>query len=608
MTSQGSGVPLWAERYLPDFDALLRIVERAERFFLQPVEMPSPDLGRVFAGWLRGRGWQVLAVDLAEDGDWGRLADVLQASVEAGERRAVVVIAPYALDRAPMGLAMARVNMQRDSIARALGCPLLWCGTPMFARLTWELAPDFWSIASTPYRIPMRDGQEARRKDPKTDLWWTGAAAEDVTRLEVMFSRIGAEASDDAAYATLGLRLAECQLARGDREAAAQVLAAILPRVPIDLSLRWRLLHGAAQRAETGSHGVIDLLRRQIGEAEARGSKHTEAQLRLELANHLHFGRGPEGQSQARDELYRARTLLAEVGDALAALLVDETLTNSDQPPPPELIQEMVDNAERLLGESEDDETLYVVELVLSQLYLWQERFRDAERVLDSALARRRGGDAHSLRYVSMLHRRWTLASLAEDWPLACELASTMLALAKTGKLASLEIAQRFQRGGIYVRMGKPVHGGADFLKGVKVAVDLDDHQAAFGGLDTAALLALNLGLPDVGAVLRLRAAREFLRLLSANAARSAEFDTTWDEEGGEREIGEQIDALRRWAAATKPTLTGDEVQRRLTELARGFQQQIDVREAKLREQGIEAMDPWTWGISEEPPHALRDR
>lgn len=601
MSSQAAlRVPLWAERYLPDFAALLRIVERAEHFFLQPVETPSPDLARALAGWLQGQGWQVRVIEVEGEAGWLGLAEALEAAPEAGQRRVVVVIAPYDLDGELLRTALARVNLQRDAIVRAMDCPLLWCGTRAFARSTWEYAADFWSIASTPYRIPIKHPMQARRDDSMAEAWWTGAASEDVAALEAAFSQVCENGPDSDEAVTLGLRLAECQLAGGELFAAEQVLAKIRLRMNPAFGPRWGALHDAVMSEIMGTGASIAPIRSQISEASARGATRTEARLRLELAARMRFRSGAGSVGEVRAELLRARALFADIGDALAVLKVDENLVLSDESPPLELMDEMVANAERFLSESRDLSIREIASLVLAQVSRWQQRFKAAEDMLDSVLAEGVGEGTN--RYLAMLFRRGQWAREAQDWPLAYDLGTKILSALERGQLLGVKAMAHFDRGVACVSMGRSLNAAADFLASARIAEDLDEHGAAFNGLKASALAAKSLGIAQVGAVLAIRAVREFLRLLSTRVDSTMLFYMQRLAEVGDTQVAERIDALGRWVAEVKPTLSAAEVQAKLAEFEHEFAAMLEAREAELRVEGIDAMDPLTWGVSEEPP------
>lgn len=602
MSSQAAlRVPLWAERYLPDFAALLRIVERAQHFFLQPVETPSPDLARALAGWLQGQGWQVRVIEVEGEAGWLGLAEALEAAPEAGQRRVVVVIAPYDLDGELLRTALARVNLQRDAIVRAMDCPLLWCGTRAFARSTWEYAADFWSIASTPYRIPLRDPEQVRRDDPGALLWWTGAASEEVDTLERAYRDAVAEGADPATLTRLGLRLAECQLVRRDPEAAAQTLAMLRPSVDPGSSPRWQVLSNAAGIALAGSEGAGELLRRRIAAAEARGAKATEARLRVEMAETLQFHPDAAVRDAGQSQLYRARELFVGEGDRLAVLRVDERISDGDNSPPDEMILGMIENAQSLLQDSSDSAVIPIAGVVLARLFLSQDRRTEAGQFLDRMLAyEARAGE--SPQHLDFLHMRDALAWDAEDWPLAYELETRMLERSESGQVDGLASALMFRRGQVCEAWGKRLYACVDYLACARISRRLSQFAGVVVAMLRASELASGLGLPRIGGCLVIQSGLAVLHLLSIDARRVVGFDSSGLRAAGDAALADRLDALGRWVAEVKPTLSAAEVQAKLAEFEHEFAAMLEAREAELRVEGIDAMDPLTWGVSEEPP------
>ncbi|MBL8969104.1 MAG: hypothetical protein JNK56_00900 [Myxococcales bacterium] len=602
MSSQAAlRVPLWAERYLPDFAALLRIVERAEHFFLQPVETPSPDLARALAGWLQGQGWQVRVVEVEGEAGWLGLAEALEAAPEAGQRRVVVVIAPYDLDGELLRTALARVNLQRDAIVRAMDCPLLWCGTRAFARSTWEYAADFWSIASTPYRIPLRDPEQVRRDDPGALLWWTGAASEEVDTLEHAYRDAVAEGADPATLTRLGLRLAECQFVRRDPEAAAQTLVMLRPLVDLSAERRWQMLSNSVGIALAGSEGAGEHLRRRIAAAEARGAKATEARLRVELAETLQLHPDAEVRGEGQRQLYRARELFVGEGDRLAVLRVDERISDLGQSPPVEMISGMIANAQSLLRDGSDRALIPVAGVVLARLLLLQGRRAEAERILDEMLAYETSAGG-SPQHLDFLQMRSTLARDAEDWPRAYELDTRMLEQAESGQVDGLASGLRYRRGEVCEAWGKRLHACVDYLVCARISRRLSQFDRVVAAMSRASALASGLGLARVGGTLVIQSGLAVLHLLSIDARRVVGFDSSGLRAAGDVALADRIDALGRWVAEVKPTLSAAEVQAKLAEFEHEFAMMLEAREAELRVEGIDAMDPLTWGVSEEPP------
>jgi hypothetical protein len=310
-------LPPFAEPYLEDFRVLARMIERTPGFVLLPVESPSPDLARAFAQWLAERG---VIVDLLGIDD----AELPQRLTEskAPRSRVVIVVAPNDFDMSAIRQTLAAVNWARDRIAEQLGCPVLWWGSKAFLRVTWEGAPDLWSVAGLPYRIPLRRLVDVPEQLSYGSYWWTGAIDDDTTELEAALERAN-QGADDPEVARLGLRLAEVQILRRDPSTARETLAAVYPAVDRSarqLLGRYDLLKVAASSGEAEPIGLmIAQLREQIADSVRRGARRTEAGLRLRLARALE----PSEVVEAVQEFWMARTIIAELGDVDATLSLD---------------------------------------------------------------------------------------------------------------------------------------------------------------------------------------------------------------------------------------------------------------------------------------------
>jgi tetratricopeptide (TPR) repeat protein len=154
VTTADDAVPPWARHHIPKFAAILRSLERVPGFILQPLEVPSRDVAQVLAAWLTAHGRPTRIITPTDDSSWAALAAALTEPPD--DTRVIVMSGPDAEEPA-MRRSLAMVNLHRDGIARALACPLLWCGPPEFLRATWEQAPDFWSIAAIPKQLPPSD-------------------------------------------------------------------------------------------------------------------------------------------------------------------------------------------------------------------------------------------------------------------------------------------------------------------------------------------------------------------------------------------------------------------------------------------------------------------
>jgi len=318
-------LPPFAAPYLPDFEQLARMLERAPGFLLQPVEAPTPDLARVFAAWLGRQGWNVQVCELRDADSLRALAAELVRPSGAVGRDLMIVVQSGELDDAATRASFAALNMARDPIARARPAPLLWWGSSVFMRTTWTHAPDWWSVAATPLRIPFRRILDLPSHLPFGAYWWTGAVNEWLPRLEEDLASSRAH-GDPAGTARSGLQLAEAQLSRGDRLDARATLAGI--RAGVDdhakaLLSRWMLLAGAVDAADAADAGVsVEALRTQISAAEAGGAELREIGLRLQLAERLESG-DARMLADALKEYVRARQRTAARGDLATTLAID---------------------------------------------------------------------------------------------------------------------------------------------------------------------------------------------------------------------------------------------------------------------------------------------
>lgn len=154
MTTRAPLPPL-AEPYLSDFATIERMLARAPGFTLQPIEAHSPDLAHAFAGWLRARSWAPELLVVRDDESLDRLAKTLTRP-DPTPQRVVLVIAAAEFEASSTYRGLTAVNWVRDRIAESTGCPVLWWGKKTFHLMTWEHAPDLWSIAGLPYRIQVR--------------------------------------------------------------------------------------------------------------------------------------------------------------------------------------------------------------------------------------------------------------------------------------------------------------------------------------------------------------------------------------------------------------------------------------------------------------------
>ena len=145
------GLSAWAQTYAPELQALERAIGLSDGFVLFPIELPGPEFARELGRWLEGRGHRVVVLDPQADDAWGRLpADMFSVEARPG---GIVVVIGARLESASVRSGLGLLNQRRDTLAKHLGGPLLWCGSKEFLDLTWRQAPDFWSVADIPRRM-----------------------------------------------------------------------------------------------------------------------------------------------------------------------------------------------------------------------------------------------------------------------------------------------------------------------------------------------------------------------------------------------------------------------------------------------------------------------
>lgn len=239
-------LPPFAAPHAPEFARLLRRIERTEGFFVQPVESASATLAHAFADWLERQGTAVERCDLDAAGA-GALLPFLTRARPEDERRVLLVIArshlisdPTSSARRDLLAALAAVNFARDGLPPL---PLVWWGDPDFLRLTWQHAPDLWSVAALTLRIPVRSFDEAWLASGSA-RWFTGAAATPRDTLEAALT----DASTPAERARAGLRLVEALHCAHESGRATALLDALRPDVlqhAPALLPRWEALRAA---------------------------------------------------------------------------------------------------------------------------------------------------------------------------------------------------------------------------------------------------------------------------------------------------------------------------------------------------------------------------
>lgn len=209
----------------PRAEAAYREARRAllltDGFALVPVEVGGGDVARELARWLDANGVACTVFEPTDDAAWGRLvADLFALSLPPDG--AAMVIGPRTSTRAVWD-ALHLVNQRRDSLARAIGKPLLWCGPPEFIRTTWERAPDFWSVRALPIRV-----EAAERRANVAPLWPALCVVDSTERLRAMLA--AARRHHDGANAgRIALSLADSLVARWELGEALEVVDAAAP-------------------------------------------------------------------------------------------------------------------------------------------------------------------------------------------------------------------------------------------------------------------------------------------------------------------------------------------------------------------------------------------
>jgi len=276
--------------YLEEFDDLLRVVELAGGFVLQPVEVPGPDLANALASFLVERGHPVLVKEPRDDTEWEEVRGWLLDAARPPPEGVTMVIGSR---DPPDGVysALRFVNEKRDAIAPYLACPLLWCGPASFLKLTAERAPDFWSVRAVERRLkgapvpqekerPSVDlAEEARRQgDVRSTARLSLKAARerlsagDLGEAEAVLRKVpeAIEDEDPALYAEIALVRAEVWRRHGQSKRAFELLDSLNrrrlePRLECYVQLSLGRIHeaeGAVGEAEKAYDKADDAARR----------------------------------------------------------------------------------------------------------------------------------------------------------------------------------------------------------------------------------------------------------------------------------------------------------------------------------------------------------
>lgn len=165
------GADLWGSRafiegYAAYFNKIRTALERNTGFMLLPVDVPSRDVGRALADYLKEHGLEALLLDPSTE-QWASMPDLL-LSLPRGEQGPIVLLGPR--EKSPeLLLGIQRMNLARDNLVPYLARPLIWCGQSFFLEATRYGAPDFWSVRDISESIPLREGayqQVERSWDP----------------------------------------------------------------------------------------------------------------------------------------------------------------------------------------------------------------------------------------------------------------------------------------------------------------------------------------------------------------------------------------------------------------------------------------------------------
>ncbi len=186
------------------------------------------------------------------------------------------------------------LNQRRDSLARHLNAPLLWCGPSSFFDSTWQLAPDFWSVAAVPARIHATPGRIQERA-----VSWTTSSS--IAEDQLLARYADALVQHDVLNAVrIGLTAVESLGAHG------KLAAALDPIQTLEGMLRGH--ESPALQAR------IHLLKGRLG-ALAGAAESDESELTRALAAYRGLG-DPDGEI---DALVALGALHVRAGDVAAA-------------------------------------------------------------------------------------------------------------------------------------------------------------------------------------------------------------------------------------------------------------------------------------------------
>lgn len=506
MTAPAAELQPWVQPYLPDFRELLRRLDLTPGFIFQPVVLPSPDLARALAAWLAAQGVDVRVFDMCHE-PWDDLAARLLAvtfnNSPAAERRAVVVVTPSELDRSAVRDGFRYFNSVRDTLARDLQSPLLWCGSVDLLRVTADFATDFWSIAAPVYRISLRALSDVPSHLGFPRMWWTGAARDGTDDIAARLAAARAR-GDGRAAAHSGLDLAEAQLARGERSDAAETLTAIESSIHTDapaLATRWRALNDATRAANVSPGDAIAELQAQIARAHARGATRLAASLQLDLARLLRTSGRP---TESFEALLAARTLFLRDGDDSAATAAESLLAVVfPDRLSPELTAEIRAHAELMAHGPSSPKTRSTAWKILAALARHQQRWDDADAAAAAVLRDLPPDDTSRM---LALRIRSEVAAARGDWGAATARLSELLKSARTYGADGVALEAYHSRAIAHSALGHHRDACRDLIAARSLAARLGAHPAvALRTLDLSTA-AKRIGAMEVHAALAARA------------------------------------------------------------------------------------------------------
>ncbi|MBK8259281.1 MAG: hypothetical protein IPK82_42320 [Polyangiaceae bacterium] len=363
-TGEPSHLTTTEERFSAAFSDTRRVIDLSQGFVLFPIQVPGPDLARALSDWLHKNGCHVHVIDPQSADEWAALALVLH-SLKVANNGAVVVIGTRDLTAA-LDRGLHLVNQSRDTIAKQLGRPLLWCGPRSFLERTMDEAPDFWSIRSverifrpnnpeevgwapapekeelatenaesefsldnSPGDAPFQDRvnliQEALSTHPVEGVVLARAALDEALRGErlgevVTLLRLPqlAELSQQPTVLTrdLALTVAKANLKMGQPQEALTVAGALLvdPSVSPLQATSARLVRGEALASLGQRSAALDEFQKAEEQAAQQGDVSTQAWAQIGLGKvTLHL---TPLDDTAIEMLERANVLAAQVDDA----------------------------------------------------------------------------------------------------------------------------------------------------------------------------------------------------------------------------------------------------------------------------------------------------